>query len=80
MEITFAAWFFNPQSFVKTSHFTVSKALKEDLFKQTFIDATVVYDRPTNDFKPTSLEDAHKLFLRYVQFVYLSYTFASMKS
>nr|CDS30718.1 chitobiosyldiphosphodolichol [Hymenolepis microstoma] len=67
MEISFAAWFFNPKSYVKTSHFTVSEALKEDLLRQTGIDAIVVYDRPTNEFKPTSLEDAHKLFIRLSQ-------------
>lgn len=68
MEITFAAWFFNPNSHVKTSHFTVSEALKEDLLRRTGIEATVVYDRPTNEFKPTNLEDAHKLFLQCVEF------------
>ncbi|VUZ39094.1 unnamed protein product [Hymenolepis diminuta] len=67
MEITFAAWFFNPNSHVKTSHFTVSEALKEDLLRRTGIEATVVYDRPTNEFKPTNLEDAHKLFLHLSQ-------------
>ncbi|EUB60980.1 Chitobiosyldiphosphodolichol beta-mannosyltransferase [Echinococcus granulosus] len=64
MELTFASWFLNSNAFVKTRHFTVAKALRADLREQTGIDAVVVYDKPTKDFKPTTIEDAHKLFCR----------------
>ena len=64
MELTFAAWFLNSNALVKTSHFTVAKALRGDLYKQTRIDAVVVYDKPTKEFKPTAIEDSHDIFCR----------------
>lgn len=68
MELTFASWFLNSNAFVKTRHFAVAKALRAALRDRTGIDAVVVYDRPTKDFKPTAVEDAHQLFCRLVFF------------
>uniref|UniRef100_A0A0R3WIW5 Chitobiosyldiphosphodolichol beta-mannosyltransferase n=1 Tax=Hydatigena taeniaeformis TaxID=6205 RepID=A0A0R3WIW5_HYDTA len=73
MELTFASWFLNSNTFVKTRHFAVSKALQKNLREQTGIDAIVVYDRPTKDFKPTTVEDAHRLFCR------LSYDYPQLR-
>ncbi|KAL5108524.1 Chitobiosyldiphosphodolichol beta-mannosyltransferase [Taenia crassiceps] len=64
MELTFASWFLNSNAFVRTRHFAVSKALRTDLREKTGIEAVVVYDRPTKDFKPTAVADAHQLFCR----------------
>ncbi|VDD80885.1 unnamed protein product [Mesocestoides corti] len=64
MELTFASWFLNSNALVKTRHFAVSKALHLDLHDKTGIEALVVYDKPTKDFRPTAVDDAHKLFVR----------------
>ena len=64
MELKFATWFLNSNALVKTRHFAVSKALRVDLYKRTGIDAVVVYDKPTKEFKPTTVKEAHNLFSR----------------
>eukprot|EP00108_Taenia_solium_P010649 TsM_000780600 transcript=TsM_000780600 gene=TsM_000780600 len=64
MELAFASLFLNSNAFVNTRHFAVAKALRANLREQTGINAVVVYDRPTKDFKPATVEDAHQLFCR----------------
>ena len=41
--------------------FCVSKAMKRDLYNKWNIDATVLYDRPLDTFRPCSVEEKHKL-------------------
>ena len=44
--------------------FCVSKAMKRDLHNKWNIDATVLYDRPMNSFRPSTLEEKHELMTR----------------
>ena len=41
--------------------FCVSKAMKRDLYNKWNIDATVLYDRPLDTFRPCSVEEKHHL-------------------
>jgi len=41
--------------------FCVSKAMKRDLYNKWNIDATVLYDRPLDTFRPCSVEEKHQL-------------------
>jgi beta-1,4-mannosyltransferase len=42
--------------------FCVSKAMKKDLESRLGLNATVLYDRPPESFRPISVEERHQLF------------------
>lgn len=44
--------------------FCVSKAMKRDLAARWSVDATVLYDKPRESFRPVTEEEKHDLFLR----------------
>jgi beta-1,4-mannosyltransferase len=47
--------------------FCVSKAMKRDLYSKWNIEATVLYDRPMDSFRPCSLEEKHQLMTKLAQ-------------
>ncbi|XP_063696626.1 chitobiosyldiphosphodolichol beta-mannosyltransferase isoform X2 [Culicoides brevitarsis] len=64
-------FFVKMAKFIETSigrlsdiNFCVSNAMKEDLEKRFNIKATVLYDRPFVNFKPTTIQEKHELFLK----------------
>ncbi|CAH8588851.1 unnamed protein product [Schistosoma turkestanicum] len=62
LEVDFAGCFLSRMS-NRVAHLCVSKALKYDLKKKS-IEGTVYYDRHPEEFKPTSVDIAHCLFLK----------------
>lgn len=42
----------------------VTKAMKKDLFEKFGVEATVLYDRPPNQFRPVTLREKHELILK----------------
>ncbi|XP_034255982.1 chitobiosyldiphosphodolichol beta-mannosyltransferase [Thrips palmi] len=46
------------------AHLCVTKAMREDLKKNWNINATTLYDRPPEIFRPISIKEEHELFLR----------------
>lgn len=42
----------------------MTKALESDLYNRWGIEATVLYDRPADIFRPISLDEKHQLFLK----------------
>lgn len=49
---------------LSNSNFCVTKAMQDDLKTHHEITATVLYDRPFSKFKPISLGEKHKLFMK----------------
>ncbi|VDO63419.1 unnamed protein product [Schistosoma margrebowiei] len=62
LEVDFASRFMSRMS-DRVAHICVSKALKYDMGIKS-IEATVYYDRPAEEFKPTPVGVAHCLFLK----------------
>lgn len=50
-----------------TENICVTKAMQSDLRDNWNIRATVLYDRPPSQFRPTTLEEKHELFVRLSQ-------------
>ena len=53
--------FFGPRV---NAAFCVSKAMKRDLKDMWSIEATVLYDKPINTFKPCSIDEKHELIIK----------------
>ncbi|KAH8868557.1 Chitobiosyldiphosphodolichol beta-mannosyltransferase [Schistosoma japonicum] len=62
LEVDFASYFMSRMP-DRVAHLCVSKALKCDLEAKS-IKATVYYDRPLEEFKATSVDAAHYLFMK----------------
>ncbi|XP_065641015.1 chitobiosyldiphosphodolichol beta-mannosyltransferase-like [Hydra vulgaris] len=50
--------------YLADKNFCVSNAMKEDLYNKWKIKANVLYDKPPEEFKETTLEEKHNLFLK----------------
>ena len=50
--------------YLADKNYCVSKAMKNDLLLKWKIKADVLYDRPPEEFKETTVEEKHKLFLK----------------
>ena len=65
--VRLARWiegFFGPRVH---SAFCVSKAMKRDLHNKWKVEATVLYDRPGDSFRPCSVEERHDLFFKLAE-------------
>jgi len=60
--VRFSKWYEGVFGQLAHRHFCVTEAMKNDLFSKWDVKAEVLYDRPPERFKETTLEEKHKLF------------------